>query len=348
MKRRLCQGVALFAVLAAFALLNACGSKNVPNDSLEEAAMEDSYMDESYMSESYADAAYPDAAEAEAPAAAPMGEAETGGGLDVTLQSGTIDPTKQKIIRDAILSLETKTFEDTVTQLSQKAIALGGYLEGSSSEDNGSSRGRSIQMTFRIPYQNFDAYLESTRASGKVREERIVTEDVSNVYFDSQARRNSLQIKLERLESIMAASATLEDVLRLETEIADTRYEIERLQGSLNSIDSLVRYSTVSLTVYEWIDSVPAISEEDPGFGERVRIAFGNTGYAFVSFVQGFVIVLIYLSPMLIIAAIAVPLILFFARKRKAKRKPFGMPPTPAQRTNESPDMRPTDGNDDV
>ncbi len=292
-------------------------------------------------------------AQAVAEEAAPMAEPEMdassgtdGTGVGATLHSGVIDPSKQKIIRDARIVIETKNYESTVSSLSEKAVALGGYLQSSQSSLDSYDQARSMEMTMRIPYQSFDSFLKSAREGGKVLEESIGTEDVSDVYFDSEARLKSLQIKLERFESIMASSATLEDVLKLESEIADVRYEIERLQGSLNGIDDHVRYSTVTVFIREWIDRVPSVSDEDPNFGERIRVAFGETGFRFVSFLQGVVIALIYLSPLLIIAAIALPFVLRAVKKRRGQE---GAKPS-SQRLpfQKKPKLPPDDKNGDA
>ena len=53
---------------------------------------------------------------------------------------------------------------------------------------------------------------------------------------------------MERLQALMSETATLSELLELESAIADTQYTLDSLQSQLNQTDDQVAYATVDVS----------------------------------------------------------------------------------------------------
>jgi hypothetical protein len=76
-----------------------------------------------------------------------------------------------------------------------------------------------------------------------------------------------------RFLSLLETSARLEDILELERELADVRYEIESYTTYLNDLDNKVKYSTVYLDIRE-VFEINEIEEVPVTFSERISSGF--------------------------------------------------------------------------
>ena len=75
-----------------------------------------------------------------------------------------------------------------------------------------------------------------------------------------EARLKSLKLQEERLLTILSKAELLQDIIELERELSNVRYEIENYTGTLKKWDNLIEYSKVTIDVYE----VHEIKEEEP------------------------------------------------------------------------------------
>ena len=117
----------------------------------------------------------------------------------------------------------------------------------------------------------------------------------------------------------MTDAATLEELLALESQIADTQYAIDRLTQSLLSTDRRVSYATVSLTLREEKPGDAAITQ--PTFTERLFDALEAGWTAFADFMTDAALFLVASLPFLaVVALIALGVHLARRRIRRGKR----------------------------
>ena len=115
---------------------------------------------------------------------------------------------------------------------------------------------RTAYLTLRIPQSALDAYIAGTEGLGRITSRSESAQDVTESYQDTAARLETQKALLARLQALITESADLSDLLELESQIADTQYQIDRLQASLNSTDRQVSYSTVNITLKDTVVSV--------------------------------------------------------------------------------------------
>ena len=76
-------------------------------------------------------------------------------------------------------------------------------------------------------------------------------EEITEAYYDTEARLTALKTQEERLLAIMEKAETLDDIIRLEDALSDVRYQIESLSGTMRRYDNLVEMATVEVSLRE-------------------------------------------------------------------------------------------------
>ncbi len=195
-------------------------------------------------------------------------------------------PENVKLVYTGNVSMETKEFDKSVAELNKFVSDLEGYFENSSVSGNTYRR---AEYTIRIPSQNFDSFCNGIGGICTVRNISRSAKDISETYYDTEARLETKKIKLERLQALLKDAQNLEDIIYLESQISDTEYEIEMLSGNIRHYDSLVGYSTITVSITEvykiTVDEAPATD-----FGSKFGEAFSQGTESFIDGCQEFAI----------------------------------------------------------
>ena len=132
-------------------------------------------------------------------------------GADLPLDSGGGLPANTKMIYTADMSLETKDFDGACEALDGIVEDLGGWFESRSVDQGG--RSRSLSCTVRVPAERFSDFLVRAGESAHVTSKTERKEDVSEAYYDSESRLATQRTKLERLQTLLAQAAGMEDII---------------------------------------------------------------------------------------------------------------------------------------
>jgi len=240
----------------------------------------------------------------------------------------TISDTR-KIIRTVDLTLETKTFDQAVSDISSGVEKLGGYIENSYVSGrslNSADSARYASFTVRIPAASLDEYVGYIEGSYHVTSHNTNAQDITDSYYDTEARLQSLLTQEERLLAMLEDANELQYMLQLEDKLADVRYQIESYHSTLQRYDKQVAMSTVSIQLNEVMEFKP-VTTLPKSFGERMSQAISNSWDNFVDGVQNTAIDFMYALPglicFIIFASVVVLIIVIFVRtfrKRRARR----------------------------
>lgn len=102
------------------------------------------------------------------------------------------------------------------------------------------------------------------------------TEDVTLQYTDLDTHIKALREELDALFSMMEQATSMEDILAIQSQITEVRYEIENYESQLRVYDNQVIYSTV---YPGFVRGKPESSAAGTTFGERVKIKFNDNLY---------------------------------------------------------------------
>ena len=234
----------------------------------------------------------------------------------------------RKIIYNASLEMETEEFDATRDKLLEAAETASAWVQSSDEGGSAEAGDRWVRYTFRVPSDSYADFLNDAAAAGSVTYKSETTEDVTADYVDLEARLESLRTQEARLLELAGQAGDLADLLAIEEQLAQVRYEIESYTGQQRVYDSLLAYSTVDVS----LDEVRILTPVSGNFGSRAVTAFKESWRNFADGVQDVAIGLIYLLPALLVLAavvLAVFAILRAARRRRPQ-KPVQPPPAPA------------------
>lgn len=151
----------------------------------------------------------------------------------------------RKITHDLTLTLEVVAINDSVTQISREIQQLGGYVV--ESQQNGLDSQSSAHLSLKIPADKLAGLRDSLSTWGKILDQHMVANDITNQYYDSQVRLQTLETEEKRYLEILNQAKTVEDVLKVENALGNIRQQIEQLKGQLKLWNNIVEYSTVNL-----------------------------------------------------------------------------------------------------
>jgi len=245
--------------------------------------------------------------------ASPAPEAEEGG----------TDLMPQKLIRTAWLELETTEFEEAVMGLTALTEQFGGYFENSSvaNRGNGSRWG---SYAIRVPAEQYDAFLNQAGELCHETWRETTQEDVSEAYYDTAGRLKTQQIKLERLQALLAEATAMEDIITIESAISETEWNIDNLSGTLRHYDGKVNYATVHVNLNE-VYKLSNVEEVPDTFGQRMSSAFSRGLRNFGNSMENLAVGFAYNWIWILIWGAVIVVVVTVVRK-KARRSKLSLP----------------------
>jgi glycine cleavage system regulatory protein len=157
----------------------------------------------------------------------------------------------RKLIRNAQLDLEVKSFQAAFDQIGVLTKAAGGYVDTSNSQRGGNGKLQGTVVVKVLP-QNLDGFLLKLRDLGTVQNQSVSTDDVTKDYYDTQARLdNARRMETQLQDLLKRENGKVSDLLAVERELGRVRGQIEQMQGQLKLYDFQVQYATVTLQVAE-------------------------------------------------------------------------------------------------
>ena len=228
--------------------------------------------------------------------------------------------TEQKLIKTVNMSAETTEFDTLVADVRAKTESAGGYVENSDvGGDYGMDMTRYAYLVLRIPADKLDDFVGEVKNASNVRTFGESTEDVTLQYTDLDTHIKALREELNALFSMMEQATSMKDILAIQSQITDVRYEIESYESQLRVYDNQVTYSTVYLDLYEVNRES---STAGTTFGERVKAKFNDNlyqmGQGFQNFMVGLLGGLPILLPIIIICVVVIVVLRKFWKKRKS------------------------------
>lgn len=284
-------------LVLAVGLLSGCGSKSAASMTEETAVAE--APAESYSMDAAAD--YGTGNGSMMPAAEGSGET-----------SSAVQGSKR--IYTATLQLETTGFDEAVSALTELVDGSGGWVS-SSSVSNQSSSYRYADLTVRVPVEKYRDFLTQAGELCHLLYTQEYVDDVTEAYYDTAGRLETQQIKLERLQNLLAQAEKMEDIITIESAISETEQMIDSLSGTLQHYDSQVDYATVNISLQE-VGKLSNVEEPTATLGGRLATAFTSGCRSFLTAAEDLLVALVYGWVWLVILAAAVIVVVRRLKKR--------------------------------
>ena len=316
--------IALLMALCMVLALVACSSKSssARNDNYY-AKTEAAYEYEMEAPAAMADEAY----YGEAKAAGKVSTATTAAKENGESANLTGNAAGRKIIKNGDLSIQTREFDEFLTNLNRSILAVGGYVEASSINGNSynKNRMRSADVTARVPAEQLDAFCDQVSELGNVTYKNLYTRDVTLTYVDLESHVKALRTEQETLMELLRKAEKVEDIILIQNRLSDVLYEIESYESTLRTFDDQIAYSSVHLSIQE-VQRETTVEKETAGqeiarrFKENwedVKDGFARFGIDFVSDLPIIIVWVVFLG----IVVLVIVRIVKGGPKRKARRE---------------------------
>ncbi|HEY8462104.1 MAG TPA: DUF4349 domain-containing protein, partial [Blastocatellia bacterium] len=131
-----------------------------------------------------------------------------------------------------------------------------------------------VNVVVRVPARQFEAAIAEIRSvGGRVLHEKSSGQDVTEEYIDLEARiRTKKALEAQFLE-IMKQARKISEALEVQSQIANVRTEIERLEGRRRFIENQSALSTINVTLHT---PTPVVAAATRGFLYDLKTAFGD------------------------------------------------------------------------
>ena len=203
---------------------------------------------------------------------------------------------------------ETNDFEKTADKIYTAVKKYKAQIQTDNEGKDYNSINRNVVV--RVSNENFENILkEITTGVPYFDQKEISSEDVTEQYIDLEARLKAKKELESRYLELLKKANKISEILEIEKELVLIREEIESKQGQLNYLQNRVSMSTLEITFYKQTTET------------GVTVSYGskmwNSVKGGVSWMPGFFLGLLYIWPLLLIAA----LVFYYLRKRKKNLK---------------------------
>ena len=126
------------------------------------------------------------------------------------------------------------------------------------------------------------------------------------------------EAELARLNELLGQASSLEDILAIEAQISDVRYELESYQSQMNTYNNLIDYSTVYINVWE----VAVISaSHNESVWDQIRSGFEDSMYGVVRMLKDIFVTVITSIPYIVVFGGLLFVIIKLIRRRRKKKE---------------------------
>lgn len=232
----------------------------------------------------------------------------------------TNEAADRRIIRNADITIEVASTTEAQQRVTSIAEFHGGFVvtsEAKQREDvDPSKRTLDIKLVVRIPANQFGAALdEITRLASNLPEANVSGQDVTEDFIDLEARiKTQKALELQFLE-IMKQARSVEDALQVQSQIADVRTDIEKLEGRKRFLENRSSLSTITVNIRtpKFITATPT------GLRHTVREAFSESLEMASGMLTFFIRFVILMVPIFVFVLLPAGLITRYLMRR-AKR----------------------------
>ena len=224
---------------------------------------------------------------------------------------------ERKIIRNAELNLEADSPEESQRKIAGVVESKGGFVVESqqTSSDVKTSTHDIVVMTVRVPAEKFGEALEEIRKTARrVIVETVKGEDVTEEFIDIEARLKAQKALEEQFMEIMKRADSVEDALSVQSQLADVRGEIEKVEGRMRFLENQASLSVIKIR----LQTPTVFTANSAGISYRLTESF-SAGFTFaLNFVLGLLTLLIAVLPVALLIGFPGYLIIsYFLKKRK-------------------------------
>lgn len=243
-----------------------------------------------------------------------MGFSETAP-MPPVVDDGDFTPGAERaIVKTGSMSLVVSDVRQTIQEISTIVTQINGLVTSSNViERGGQNAPITAEIAVRVPVADLEATVEKIRPlATKVLAENFNAQDRTEQKVDLEAQIRNLEATETQLMTIMSRAKTVEETLKVQTELSNVRGRIERLQAQLDNLTGAAAMSTLHISLSSQETDLPIVNPGERSILEEIKLTLRETGRLYRQlFVTGLKLVILG-SPVIIVAAIG-----FYLYQRK-------------------------------
>jgi acetolactate synthase regulatory subunit len=234
------------------------------------------------------------------------------------------EPGERMIIKNGQLDLQVQDVDAAVEQVTQVALARGGYVLSTDAQTVDDRKRATVVITVAV--DQFEGAMAQLRDIGdKVLRESASGEDVTSEYVDLQAQQRNLEATIERVRGFLDEAQTVEDALAVNQELSRLEGELEQVKGRIKYLEGRSAQSTITVN----LQTEPEIAAVGPWTpGRTVQQAARTSGHVLRFLFDATIFIVIVLGPPLLILAVLVWIMAAVIRRLR-RRRPRQAPQPP-------------------
>ncbi|HLO04472.1 MAG TPA: DUF4349 domain-containing protein, partial [Symbiobacteriaceae bacterium] len=203
----------------------------------------------------------------------------------------------RKEIKNASFDLKVKNVDEADKKLRAAVAAAGGFIQNSQVEGQ-KENGRRMTISIRVPAAGYDNTFSAIAGLGEEITRKEWTEDVTQEYYDLEARISVQEAHLVQLKKLYEKAGTIPEMIQLEQEIARVQAEVDSLKGRYQYLSNQVAFSTITVSLYE--PGAPAPIQPPKTVWERMTRGFIGSANGFVNFLGNLLVFLVSAIPVVV------------------------------------------------
>jgi hypothetical protein len=174
---------------------------------------------------------------------------------------------RRKLVKRANLSVRVENLGTADAAIQALMGQYNAYTASTEIDEN------SRRYIIRVPSAAYDSFLAALNGMGRMLRRSESAEDVTLRYYDLEGRLATKQELLTTFQSYLGKANNIEEILSVETRIADLQDEIDGTGKELRRLANQVDYATIALDLYGQVASIPY---SGPTLRERIIELFGG------------------------------------------------------------------------
>ena len=210
----------------------------------------------------------------------------------------------RKLIRTVSISVEDNNISNVETIFSQTVQGYGGYVQSTYYSESGEY----YDITYRIPSDKVDVFLQKTKEGYDVTSLNDNVEDVTLSYTDVESRLASKKAAYKQYQELMKQASSVEDIVSIQSKMDEITSDIESYESQMRSMKSQIEYTEVRVNITTKNNKVSHI--------------FDDIGDKFLDSFEWFIettIHLIFVLPIIFVVIFVIVKAVRFARRKKSK-----------------------------
>ncbi len=150
------------------------------------------------------------------------------------------------------LDIDTDKIAGCLNALTDKNIALGGFVENVSRDYDSDGEMYYASVVLRVPTEKKDELVAYIEDNYEITDKKEISNDVTKRYNVTLERKGMLEDKRAELEKLLEdVELSASDKITIINEIASVKSELAEIERKVGECEEDMRYSAVKLCIYE-------------------------------------------------------------------------------------------------